>query len=126
MSDEPTMSDDDMDARMLALVRARAMEFPSDPVWRRLVTDLQTPPIDDATWRALYRLENAVMEAQGVLRDLGRRLLRVSAMGDRVAVEATLDEVRAATARLDLLMQQQDALLRSTESNGKENYDNGR
>src|SRR5437899_6434823 len=109
---EATMKsdDEDMDARLLALVRARAMEFPSDRVWQTLVRDLETPPIDDATWRVLHRLENAVMEAQSVLRDLSRRLLRVSAMGDRTAVEATLDEVRAATARLDLLMQQQDAL----------------
>ena len=121
------MSDDtdDMDARMLALVRARAMEFPSDRVWQTLVTDLETPPIDDAVRQTLYRLENAALAEQGVLRDLGRRLLRVSAMGDRTAVEATLDEVRAATARLDLLMQQQDALLRSTESNGKESDNNG-
>ena len=121
------MSDDADDiARIRALVRARAMEFPSDRVWQALVTDLETPPIDDAVWQTLYRLENAALAEQGVLRDLGRRLLRVSAMGDRTAVEATLAEVRAATARLDLIMQQQDALLRSTESNGKENYDNGR
>src|SRR2546426_946137 len=115
----------DMDARIRALVRARAMEFPSDRVWQALVRDLETPPIDDATWRELYRLENAVLESQSVLRDLSRRLLRVSAMGDRVAVDATLAEIRAATARLDLLMQQQDALLRSTESNGKESDNNG-
>ena len=122
------MSDDtdDMDVRIRALVRARAMEFPSNPVWRRLVTDLETPRIDDATWRELYRLENAALEAQSVLRDLSQRLLRVSGMGDRPAVEATLAEIRETTARLDLLMQQQDALLRSTESNGKESDDNGR
>ena len=114
---------DDMDARIRALVRARAMEFPSDRVWQTLVRDLETPPIDDATWRELYRLENATLAEQGALRDLSRRLLRGTR--DRVAVEATLAEIRAATARLDLLMQQQDALLRSTESNGKES-DNDR
>src|SRR2546422_2933513 len=101
---EATMKsdDEDMDARLLALVRARAMEFPSDPVWRRLVTDLETPPIDDATWRALHRLDDAELAERTTLRDLSRRLFPVSGTRDHAAVAATLDEIRAATARLDL------------------------